>query len=212
MLEPITIAIVEDDKHYNNALKKIIGFDRELLCVGQFFNGREALSGLVKLHPQILLMDIKLPDKTGVELVVELKPQMEETKFLMCTSFEDDKHIFDALKAGASGYLVKGESMERIISSIKECHSGGAPMSFGIANRVLRFFREDNRQKPYLEELTKTENEVLEMLSKGMLYKEIADQKSVSLDTIKKQAGSIYRKLHVCNKTEAINKLNNNKI
>lgn len=210
MLTVISIAIVEDDRHYNNALKKIIGYDSELLCVGQFYNGHDALHNLINISPDIVLMDIKLPDKTGIELVAELKFMMEKTQFIMCTSFEDDKHIFDALKAGASGYLAKGESMDKIISAIKDCHAGGAPMSFGIASRVLSFFREENRQKPYLEELTKTENEVLEMLSKGLLYKEIADQKNVSIDTIKKQAGSIYRKLQVCNKTEAINKLNNN--
>ncbi|SMC32896.1 response regulator transcription factor [Moheibacter sediminis] len=210
MFTTISIAIVEDDRHYNNALKKIIDYDSALSCVGQFYNGYETLRNLVGISPDIVLIDIKLPDKTGIELVSELKPIMEKTQFIMCTSFEDDKHIFDALKAGASGYLAKGESLQKIIASIKECHSGGAPMSFGIANRVLQFFRQEDRKKPYLEELTKTENEVLEMLSRGMLYKEIADQKNVSIDTIKKQAGSIYRKLHVCNKTEAINKLNNN--
>ncbi len=209
MLPPIRIAIVEDDKHYNNALKKILEFDHLLQCDGQFFNGFDARTGLIKLNPAMVLMDIKLPDLTGIELVRELKPKMPATQFLMCTSFEDDTHIFEAIKAGASGYLVKGESMEKIISSIKECHAGGAPMTFGIASRVLQFFQQENKPKPYLEELTRTENEVLEMLSKGMLYKEIADQKNVGIDTIKKQAGSIYRKLHVCNKTEAINKLNN---
>ncbi|MFA5620197.1 MAG: response regulator transcription factor [Weeksellaceae bacterium] len=209
MNTPISVAIVEDDEFYNKSLKKIIGFDPGLVCVGQFFSGREALKNLKELHPDIVLMDIKLPDKTGVELVEQLSQEMEDTKFIMCTSFEDDKHIFDALKAGASGYLVKGESMDRIIASIKECHAGGAPMTFSIASKVLQFFREEKKEKPYLEELTKTENEVLEMLSTGMLYKEIADKKNVGIDTIKKQAGSIYRKLHVCNKTEAINKLRN---
>lgn len=207
MTLPITIAIVEDDRHYNNALKKIIGFDEELSCIGQFFGSKEAIETLPTLNPNVVLMDINLPGVSGIEIVSTLKPMMEESHFIMCTSFEDDSSIFDAIKAGASGYLVKGESMERVISSIKECQAGGVPMTFGVANRVLQYFRQDSSKKTYLEELTKTENEVLEMLSKGLLYKEIADQKSVSIETIKKQTSSIYRKLHVNNKTEAINKL-----
>jgi len=209
---PISVAIVEDDRHYNNALKKIINYDNELNCTGQFYNGADALENLPGLQPKIVLMDINLPEKNGTELVRELKPVMEESEFIMCTSFEDDTHIYEALKAGAAGYIIKGDSLQEILSAIRDCCSGGAPMSFGIARRVLGFFHETNSEKPVLEELTKTENHVLEMLSEGLLYKEIADKKSVSLETVKKQVGNIYRKLHVNNKIEAINKLNQNKI
>ena len=116
----INVAIVEDEKHYNNALKKIIDYDADLHCVGQFYNGNEAIVNLVELKPDVILMDIKLPDMSGIEVMSKIKPLMEESHFMMCTSFEDDDHIYDSLKFGAAGYLIKGESMDRIITSIKD--------------------------------------------------------------------------------------------
>jgi DNA-binding NarL/FixJ family response regulator len=212
MEKKISVAIVEDDKFYNNALKKIINFDEQLICAGQFYNGSDALSGLPGISPDIVLMDINLPEKNGTELVKELKPVLTETQFIMCTSFEDDSHVYDSLKAGASGYIVKGDSLEEIINAIKDCHRGGAPMSFSIARQVLGFFHEKNDEDIGLEELSKTENQVLKMLAEGLLYKEIADKKFISMETVKKHVGNIYRKLQVNNKIEAINKLNQNKI
>lgn len=209
---PISVAIVEDDKHYNNALKKIIDYDNDMNCIEQFYNGTDAFNRLPALKPEIILMDINLPEKSGTELVRELKPLMGNTQFIMCTSFEDDAYIYEALKAGASGYIIKGDSLQEIIGAIKECNQGGAPMSFGIARRVLSFFHYEKEENKGLDELTKTENEVLALLAEGLLYKEIADRKNVSPETVKKQVGSIYRKLHVNNKIEAINKLNRNKI
>ncbi len=126
----------------------------------------------------------------------------------MCTSFEDDEKIFNSLKAGAMGYLVKGESMDKILSSIRDVYSGGAPMSFSIARRVLQHFEKKLPEIKGFDELTKREQEILELLSQGFLYKEIADQKCISMDTVKKHVGNIYRKLHVSNKVEAINKFN----
>ncbi len=133
---------------------------------------------------------------------------MPETHFIMCTSFEDDEKIFNSLKAGAMGYLVKGESMDKILSSIRDVYSGGAPMSFSIARRVLQHFEKKLPEIKGFDELTKREQEILELLSQGFLYKEIADQKCISMDTVKKHVGNIYRKLHVSNKVEAINKFN----
>ena len=134
----ITVAIVEDEKHYNNALKKIIDYDADLLCVGQFYSGKEALEELQRLKPNVVLMDIKLPDRSGIEVISLLVDVLEHTNFMICTSFEDDNHIYDALKVGAAGYLIKGESLEKIISSIKEVYRGGAPMSFGVAKKILK--------------------------------------------------------------------------
>ena len=202
----ITVAIVEDEKHYNNALKKIIDYDADLRCVGQFYTGNEALNHLVTLKPNVVLMDIKLPDMSGIEIMSKIKPQLEDTQFMMCTSFEDDEHIYDSLIFGAAGYLIKGESMDKIISSIKDVHKGGAPMSFGVAKRVLNYFREEKSEfNNHLNDLSKSEHEILELLAQGLLYKEIADKKDVTIDTIKKHVGNIYRKLHVINKVEAIN-------
>src|SRR5690606_19821494 len=148
----------------------------------------------------------------GIELVNELKPILKKAQFIMCTSYEDDAHIYDSLKAGATGYIVKGDSLEEIINAIKDCHREGAPMSCSIARQVLGIFHEKNAENKKLEELTKTENKILKMMAEGFPYKEIAEQKFISLETVKKHVGNIYRKLHVNNKTEAINKLNQNKI
>jgi DNA-binding NarL/FixJ family response regulator len=207
----ITVAIVEDEKHYNNALKKIIDYDADLLCVGQFYSGKEALEELQRLKPNVVLMDIKLPDISGVEVISLLVDVLEHTNFMICTSFEDDNHIYDALKVGAAGYLIKGESLEKIISSIKEVYRGGAPMSFGVAKKILKYFREEKVEfNNHLNDLSKTEHDILELLAQGLLYKEIADKKEVTIDTIKKHVGNIYRKLHVNNKVEAINILKKN--
>lgn len=204
----IRVAIVEDDKNYNQALKNIIDFQLDMECVAQFFNGKNALQKLEALEPDVVLMDIQLQDLSGIDLVFKLTDVMPGTTFVMCTSFENDEKIFSALRAGASGYLVKGDPLDKIIQAIQEAHKGGAPMSFAIAKRVLQHFQETKVQVQTLSLLTVTEKEVLDLLAQGLLYKEIADKKNVTIDTIKKHIGNIYRKLQVSNKIEAINKFN----
>jgi NarL family two-component system response regulator LiaR len=204
----IKVAIVEDDKHYNQALKNIIDFQEDMECVAQFFNGKNALQKLEIIEPDVVLMDIQLQDLSGIDIVFKLTELMPGTRFVMCTSFENDEKIFSALRAGASGYLVKGDSLDKIILAILEAHKGGAPMSFAIAKRVLQHFQESKVQVQSLALLTVTEKEVLELLAQGLLYKEIADKKNVTIDTIKKHIGNMYRKLQVSNKIEAINKFN----
>lgn len=204
----ISIAIVEDEKNYNNALKKVINYQQDMKVVAQFFNGNDALKNLPDISPDVVMMDIQLQDMLGIEIIEKLKKEMPETQFIMCTSFEDDEKIFNSLKAGAMGYLVKGESMDKILSSIRDVYNGGAPMSFSIARRVLQHFEKKLPEIKGFHELTKREQEILELLSQGFLYKEIADQKCISMDTVKKHVGNIYRKLHVSNKVEAINKFN----
>ena len=204
----IRVAIVEDDKNYNQALKNIIDFQEDMECVAQFFNGKNALHKLEASEPDVVLMDIQLQDLSGIDIVFKLTELMPGTTFVMCTSFENDEKIFSALRAGASGYLVKGDPLDKIIQAILEAHKGGAPMSFTIAKRVLQHFQETKVQVQSLSLLTVTEKEVLELLAQGLLYKEIADKKNVTIDTIKKHIGNIYRKLQVSNKIEAINKFN----
>jgi NarL family two-component system response regulator LiaR len=205
----IRVAIVEDDKNYNQALKNIIDFQEDMECIAQFFNGKNALQKLEAIEPDVVLMDIQLQDLSGIDIVFKLTELMPGTTFIMCTSFENDEKIFSALRAGASGYLVKGDPLDKIIQAIEEAHKGGAPMSFAIAKRVLQHFQETKVQVHTLSILTVTEKEVLELLAQGLLYKEIADKKNVTIDTIKKHIGNIYRKLQVTNKIEAINKFNN---
>ncbi len=204
----IRIAIVEDEKNYNNALKKVIDHQDDMKIVAQFFDGREALQRLSDLSPDVVMMDIQLQDMLGIEIIEKLKKELPNTQFIMCTSFEDDEKVFSSLKAGAMGYLVKGESMDKILSSIRDVYNGGAPMSFSIARKVLRHFERKQPEIQDFDELTEREKEILELLSQGFLYKEIADKKFISIDTVKKHVGNIYRKLHVSNKVEAINKLN----
>lgn len=204
----ISIAIVEDEKNYNNALKKVINYQQDMKVIAQFFEGNETLNNLPALSPDVVMMDIQLPDMLGIEIIEKLKKEMPETQFIMCTSFEDDEKVFNSLKAGAMGYLVKGESMDKILSSIRDVYNGGAPMSFAIARRVLQHFEKKLPEIKGFDELTEREKEILELLSQGFLYKEIADQKCISIDTVKKHVGNIYRKLHVSNKVEAINKFN----
>ncbi len=204
----IRVAILEDEKNYNFILKKIIDFERDMTCCGQFYNGGDALKELSKTKPNVVITDIRLPDMLGYEVVSKLKPEMEETHFVMCTSFEQEEHIFNALKAGASGYLVKGEKMEKIIESIILVCQGGAPMSNSIAQQVLNYFRQQSVASEEINQLTHTQIDVLNLLTDGFMYKEIADKRNVTIDTIKKHVGQIYKKLHVANKAEAIKKFN----
>lgn len=206
----LKIAIVEDEKTYSNALKKIINHQDDLMCAVQFFNGKDAIENLQVYCPQIILMDIQLQDMLGTEVVKKVKPQLPDSKFIMCTTYEDEDMIYEALKNGASGYLLKDESMQKIISSIRDAANGSSPMSNTIAQKVLKFFQKKQSVEKDLETLSEKETEILKLLSEGFLYKEIADQKCISIDTVKKHIGSIYRKLHVANKIEAVNKYNSN--
>lgn len=204
----ISIAIVEDEKNYNNALKKVIDYQDDMKVVAQFFDGNEALKKLSDISPDVVMMDIQLQDMLGIDIIEKLRKEMPKTQFIMCTSFDDDDKIFNSLKAGATGYLIKGESMDKILTSIRDVYNGGAPMSFSIARKVLNYFERKSSEVKGFDELTEREKEVLELLSQGLLYKEIADKKFISIDTVKKHVGNIYRKLHVNNKVEAINKFN----
>lgn len=207
----ISIAIVEDEKNYNNALKKVIDYQKDMKVIAQFFDGNDAIINLPDISPDVVMMDIQLQDMLGIEIIEKLRKEIPNTQFIMCTSFDDDEKIFNSLKAGAMGYLVKGESMDKILSSIRDVYNGGAPMSFSIARRVLKHFEKKLPEIKGFDELTEREKEILELLSQGLLYKEIADQKFISIDTVKKHVGNIYRKLHVNNKVEAVNKFNQSK-
>ncbi|MGX5685150.1 response regulator [Chryseobacterium cucumeris] len=207
----ISVAIVEDEKNYNNALKKVINYQKDMKVVAQFFDGNDAITNLPYISPDVVMMDIQLQDMLGIEIIEKLRKEIPGTQFIMCTSFDDDEKIFNSLKAGAMGYLVKGESMDKILASIRDVYQGGAPMSFSIARRVLNHFEKKLPEIKGFDELTEREKEILELLSQGLLYKEIADKKFISIDTVKKHVGNIYRKLHVNNKVEAVNKFNQSK-
>ncbi|WP_228376004.1 response regulator [Chryseobacterium aquaticum] len=159
----ISIAIVEDEKNYNNALKKVIDYQTDMKVIAQFFDGNTALKNLYDLSPDVVMMDIQLQDMLGIDIIEKLRKGLPQTQFIMCTSFENDEMIFNSLKAGAMGYLIKGESMDKILSSIRDVYNGGAPMSFSIARRVLSHFERNTIEIKEFEELTKRETEIVEL-------------------------------------------------
>lgn len=202
-----TISIIEDDLKYGLLLKKVIEHEENFACIAVYPNLKSSLTELAENVPDVVLLDIQLPDGLGSEYVEILKKICPSTHFIMCTSFDDDNYIFDSLKNGASGYLIKSDSPEKILESIRDVLNGGAPMSGAIARKVVNHFRVQTAQ---LEELTPKENELLSNLANGLFYKEIAIKMNIGLDTVKKHASTIYKKLQVSNRTEAINKFKGN--
>jgi DNA-binding NarL/FixJ family response regulator len=205
----ISICIIEDLIEIQQGLQSVFERDDRLEFLKSFSSAEEAISEMPYLCPDIVVTDINLPGKSGIEAIVELKEVLPETQFIMFTIYEDHDLIFDALKAGASGYILKNTSSEKIVESVIDLYNGGSPMSPIIARKVIASF---NSPAPYIDQtvnqlLSKREQEVLELLSKGFLYKEIADKLFISLSTVKRHLNHIYVKLHVQNKTEAVNKL-----
>jgi two-component system, NarL family, response regulator LiaR len=181
-----------------------INADNSLHVAANYNCCKDAKVNFCAAPSNIAIIDIQLPDGSGIDVVAHLKPLHPDTIFIMCTSFDDDEKIFASLKAGANGYIVKTDDPENIVAYIHDALAGGAPMSAGIALRVVKYFQQINNPKP-LAQLSEKENIILVHLSKGYLYKEIADMEHLAIDTIKKHCGNIYKKLHVNNKTEAIN-------
>jgi DNA-binding NarL/FixJ family response regulator len=151
-------------------------------------------------------MDINLPGMNGIECIREIKTKVPRTQFMMFTVYENDEKVFEALKAGASGYLLKNTGLMQLIEALQELHNGGSPMSANIARKLVTVFREKENSEIPVEMLSKRETEILQLLSRGLLYKEIADQLSISVSTVRQHIHKIYEKLHVQNRTEAINK------
>ncbi|OYU80024.1 MAG: DNA-binding response regulator [Flavobacterium sp. BFFFF1] len=205
----IGICIIEDLIDIQKGLQSIIESDRRFHLLKCFSNAEDAISELPLLKPDIVLTDINLPGKTGIECVSEIKAVVPEMLFIMFTIYEDNDQVFDALKAGSSGYILKNTSPEKIIEALVELHEGGSPMTPKIARKVLNTFNKNINQQPVTELLSKRELEVLDLLSKGLLYKEIADQLNISISTVKRHLNNIYSKLQVQNKIEAVNKLYN---
>lgn len=209
----ISVAIVEDNHDIRHALEQIIemsdGYELSCSCI----NAEEALVLIPAQHPTVVLMDINLGSgMNGIECVSLLKESNPEILFMMCTVLEEDEKIFEALSAGASGYILKKTAPAKLLEAIKELSEGGAPMSSQIARKVVAAFQHKvpAEQLPHpadpLEALSKRERETLEMLSKGLLYKEIGEKLFISAETVKKHVYRIYEKLHVTNKVEAVNR------
>ena len=202
----ISLSIVEDLDEVREGLKQFISLSPEFKVLDTFKTGEEAVYTIPKLKPDIVIMDISLPGMNGIDCIREMKNKIPQTQFMMFTVYENDEKVFEALKAGASGYLLKNTGLVQMIEALKELHNGGSPMSSNIARKLVTVFREQEKNPAPIEALSNRENEILQLLAKGLLYKEIADQLSISVSTVRQHIHNIYEKLHVQNRTEAINK------
>jgi len=210
----ILVAIVEDDMELRKNLHAIVSSAPDLCCVGTFASAEEAWDLLPGLSPAVVLMDINLPKANGIACVARLSGVLPHTHFLMLTVYNDSEAIFDSLAAGANGYLRKPMEPAELLEAVRDVHRGGAPMSSSIARRVIQAFRKpldppvaDNSSRvAVLEKLAPREREVLELLAKGCLQKEIADQLGISFSTVRTLTGRIYEKLHVHSRGQAVAK------
>jgi DNA-binding NarL/FixJ family response regulator len=200
---PITIAIVEDDNEISAMLARVIAHTPELDCVGTCSSGENALEVLPGNPPQVVIMDIQLPGISGIQCTSRLRQLLPQTQVLVYTVYGDDELVFKALKAGASGYLLKRSTQAEILEAIFDVHQGGAPMSGEIARKVVRSFAEPAAPKE-TERLTPRQVEILDLLARGFIAKEIAGQLGISFDTVRFHLKDIYAKLHVRSKTEAV--------
>ncbi len=203
---PIKVAIVEDDPKAREILVDWINRAEGFRCVSYHGSGEDALAGMPAHRPEIVLMDINLPGINGPECVRRLKPLLPETQFMMLTVYEDSDHIFQALQAGAAGYLLKQTPRATLINALREIKAGGSPMTANIARKVVKAFHQLSAPEPPAVDLSTRESEVLQLLAQGYLYKEIADQLGISLPTVNTYIRRIYEKLHVCSRAQAIAK------
>lgn len=202
----ISVVIVEDQKDIQGLLKSIVSRNEDYACLDVCSTGEEALQKIPELLPDVVLMDIGLPGINGIECVKKLKPVCPNTEFIMCTAYDEDEKVFLALQSGANSYILKKSKPEVLLNAIKEVHEGGSPMSSDIARKIVMKLQQTPETNKEQYHITNREEEILEQLSKGLTYVEIADKLFISIKTLKKHIYNIYEKLHVDNKVEAINK------
>lgn len=202
----IRVVIIEDIKEIREGLQMLIDGSDGFICAETYASAEEALEKIPDICPDVALMDINLPGINGIEAVRRLKTQCTHTQFIMSTVYEDDESIFESLKAGATGYLLKKTAPIKILDSIMEVFHGGSPMSGQIARKVIASFQhKDSIDKSRV--LTQREKEILKSLAKGLRYKEIAFEFNIGIETVRSHARNIYEKLQVQSRTEAINKV-----
>ncbi len=200
----IKVSIVEDNRGTRESLKELLGRAPALRCLGAYATAEEALQRIPGDLPDVVLMDINLPGMSGIDCVAQLKERLPQTQVLMLTTYEESDLIFDSLRRGASGYLLKNMPPSELIQAVEQVHAGGSPMSMHIARKVVNHFQQIKRPSSAVEQLTKREQEILGLLAQGYLYKEIADQLGISLSTVRAHLHAIYEKLHVQSRTQAV--------
>lgn len=198
-----TVSIVEDQRDTRESLAALVNGTPGLKCLSTYPTGEAALNGIPKEKPDIALVDINLPGMSGIECVSKLKTQMPALNVLMLTTYEESDLIFNSLRAGANGYLLKNMPPEELLEALEQVQAGGAPMSMQIARKVVQHFRDSGQASAGVEDLTPREHEILGLLARGSMYKEISAQLGISLPTVRTHLRHIYEKLHVQTRTEA---------
>jgi DNA-binding NarL/FixJ family response regulator len=204
-MQPIKICLVEDLKEVREGMASLLTLDERFELLSTFSDAEKAADELPAWQPDIVIMDINLPGMNGIECIKKVKVLCPNSQFMMFTIYEDDEKVFEALAAGASGYLLKKTPLGKITEGLIDLHAGGSPMSTQIARKVIKRLQNDEA-KEQVAALSVRENEILQLLAKGLMYKEIAVKLSISADTVRQHIHHIYEKLHVQNRTEAINK------
>lgn len=199
-----TVVIVEDDPALRQQFLQILATAEDIRCIGALASAEEALKVIPAKNPDVVLMDIKLPGMSGIECVAKLKRTLPALQIIMVTVFEDSERIFRALKAGASGYLVKSRPPDQLLEAIRDVHSGGSPMSSHIARKVVQHFHLLDPSPKEAENLSPREEQVLDLLACGFIYKEIGDKLNISVETVRTYVKNICNKMHVRNRLEAV--------
>jgi DNA-binding NarL/FixJ family response regulator len=200
----IKVAIVEDDEGIRGSLAAMIRRASGMELCGEYVDAETALREIPRHPPQVVLMDINLPKMKGWECVRQLKATCPKVQFLILTVYEDSESLFNSLRAGASGYLLKRTAPSRLIEAIRDVHAGGAPMTPQLARRVVQYFSKPDEGESEFPQLTPGEREFLDQLAGGYAYKEIADRMNISIDTVRSYVRTVYEKLHVHSRTEAV--------
>jgi DNA-binding NarL/FixJ family response regulator len=204
---PITVSIVEDNDKLRATLARVLNRADGFKCISDYPNAEDALKALPQVRPDVVLMDINLPGMNGVECVRQLKTAAPQIQVMMLTVYEDTENIFEALAAGANGYLLKRTPTQELLEAIHEVHRGGSPMTMHIARKVVQSFqRAPAAETPNKDNLSEREQQVLDLLSRGLMYKEIAEKLAISYETVHTYIRRIYEKLQVRTRTEAVAK------
>jgi len=201
-----TVVIVEDDSRLRGQLIKTLELAQDITCLGAYASAEAALPEILNKQPDVVLMDIKLPGMTGIECVLQIKKSFPQMQVIMVTNYEESERIFHALKAGASGYIIKSDSPDQLPGAIRDVYKGGSPMSSSIARKVVRHFHLIGVSPKETENLSHREREVIELLAQGFIYKEISDKLDIGVTTVRTHVINICHKLHVRSRLEAVAK------
>lgn len=204
-LEKKLVCIVEDKTDLREAMSLMIELSNDYVLGGSYANAEVAMKQIPEVQPDVVLMDINLPGASGISCVNSLKSMFPDMLFMMCTAYEDNDKIFDSLKAGASGYILKTEGPQKILEALDDVIAGGSPMSSSIARKVVASFNTMGAENTMIEALSEREKMVLEHLAKGLIGKEVAHALNISWGTVRKHVQNIYRKLQVNTRVEAVN-------